>query len=170
MTNVQVDVFADPVLRIVDQMERRLSTAGLRLFAYRHLAPAVRERVIARFQAEGDDASGRWQRLAEATGRIRSKQGFPAWRPINVRTGALRAYVQTSTVRGSGTNSVTLTFPGRQGTAILREKLMTAQMGGKQGPGMSKRAAPPRPVLALGVRDSMAAEESLLDWIRRGGL
>lgn len=159
----------------LSRLMSRLRSSSLRTFMQDKVRPFINQRTIERFESEGDDASGKWEQLQLTTGRIRMFQGFPPLHPINVRTGQLRAFVTTSSrVSNVGRYGASATFPGKLPSGELRHKLEIAQMGGRgrnthsrQGP---NRAAPPRPVLALGFVDQQFVGYSLLDWIKVGAM
>lgn len=151
----------------------RLRQSSLRIFMQDKVRPFINQRTRDRFRTEGDDASGKWEQLQLTTGRIRMFKGYPPLHPINVRSGQLRNFVTTSSrVSNVGRYGASLTFPGALPRGELRNKLEIAQVGGRgkqsrhhAGP---NRAAPARPVLALGFVDQQFVGYSLLDWIKVG--
>lgn len=156
----------DTVTKLLDELEENTTEPRLNNWLDDRVKPFIRRRISNRFQIEGDDASGRWAPLRETTARIRARLGYGAQRPINIRTGSLYAHVMSNR-----THLATLTFPDTSATSgKLREKLATAQKGGKgkQSKNMigPTAPAPPRPVLALSSVDERFIIESLLDHLR----
>lgn len=159
----------------VTRLMMRLRQSSLRIFMQDKVRPFINQRTRDRFRTEGDDASGKWAQLQLTTGRIRMFQGFPPLHPINVRTGQLRTFVTTSSrVSSAGQNGASITFPGTLPRGEIRHKLEIAQVGGRGRDRNSRsgpnRAAPPRPVLALGFVDQQFVGRSLLDWIKVGAM
>jgi hypothetical protein len=170
---IQVQLDANHTMLMFIRMGVAVSPQMTRVFMGRHVYPYLADRARRRFRSEGDDASGRWAALAFNTGRIRRSKGFPAWHPINKRTGELESFA-TGSYRISGMENLTLTMPGNRGNARQQSKLRVAQKGGhvksdrgarRMGP---SRPAPARPVLAVGFRDSSELTLALLRWIQQG--
>ncbi len=164
MSFVYVDVDSSMALRVFEGLVKRTGADGFRTWLRRSMHGHLVQRLTTRFASEGDDASGKWLQLAEHTGVIRTREGFGAFHPINVRTGAMRTLLQTSS-RITGTK---LEIPGVIGGGKMIAKLATAQHGNAGARG--RRAAPPRPVLALSYEDASFAEHSLETWIMSGGV
>lgn len=132
--------------------------ASFAKFHYAFTSPYMRSKARDRFKSQGDDASGMWAPLRDATEEIRENAGFPGASPINKRTGGLEAYI----VGRPGEVTVTpidsaLFFPARPRTKAEVEKLKTAQQGKPGGTplfGKSMGApTPPRPVAAMDATD-----------------
>lgn len=150
MSNIEIDGVAK-VNGQLEELETRMGSPALAGFLSSRVDPYLRDRLSIRFDREGDEVVGQWRQLRERTGILRARQGFPAFHPINERTGALRRFVvSTVEVRESG-KGATLTKPRRGGTAELQKKLRTAQVGGVSNSG---NRFPARPVLGLGERDT----------------
>ena len=171
MTDWSADVVVDDsaVTALIDKVTIRLGRDRISLFLDNVAAEYLKQRVDERFFNEGDETTGRWQRLRHTTELIRASQGYGASRPINRRTGALLKFVKTHRVGGAS-----LTMPGSRGSAILNSKLSVAQLGGYPTAWEGKRTfgpsrpAPPRPVLAVGFRDGEHITGSLVRWIEDG--
>lgn len=124
----------------------------------------LKERAAARFQNQGDDTVGNWAPLKPATLEYRREAGFSPT-PINVRTGAMRAWMTESDpkffFKGTG---VTMRYPGNVPRGELRSKVKTAQSGRGRGnhPGPK---TPPRPILGIGAPDLVAAVRLYGNWI-----
>lgn len=56
----------------------------------------LKNRVLSRFEKEGDEVTGPWRSLAPYTVEDRRSKGFPPTNPILRRTGALRKWVMDS--------------------------------------------------------------------------
>jgi hypothetical protein len=121
----------------------------------------VKERAQRRFDSEGDDVSGRWAALRQATIDIRTEAGYSAG-PINVRTGALEDYITNSEgaylVEGG---DALMVYPGRapgsasNETGSLAAKLVAAQQG------LADPYTPARPVIGMNESDALAITLSL---------
>lgn len=134
---------------MLEHLDSALSPSGLATFLGLAAGPWIKERAADRFASEGDDATGKWAPLQEATIDIREKSGFEGSHPINKRTGELEEYITQGQVGITSVPAVsTLTYPKNSpSTKSLREKMSTAQRG------RSNPTTVPRPVLALGERD-----------------
>ena len=120
---------------------------------------ALIERLTARFDDEGDDASGKWAELRPATVAIRELAGFPGAHPINDRTGGMRRWLTSATGSTSSSgDGRALEWPNK-GTSKQEEKLATAQEGARVPPTV------PRPVLALSSVDMALITEALVDHV-----
>jgi hypothetical protein len=161
-----IEVDAAAVERSVGNLTRRLAPAGLRVWLRGGARPILRDRIATRFENEGDDAAGKWADLAAATGAFRSRQGFPAFHPINVRTGRLKWFtLLTFRLRSEATGAI-LSIPG-DGDPLSIKKLRMAQRGGvspkaKRGGGV---AIPARPVVALSGVDQRLLFASLKEFL-----
>ena len=175
---LKVTVVTTDVTAMVLKLQDRLSPSALKGFLIERAHRDLRLRAEQRFSSEGDDATGPWQQLAYATGRIRMFQGYGPFHPINVRTGKLKSFVLNSFTIKAQSRGVTLMMPG-SATGELMAKFRTAQQGGggkartsrpTTGEGSSgpNRMAPARPVLALMSRDREMIYNDLLDWVRAG--
>lgn len=170
MADLNVTVDTSAVDATVQQLQERLMPMSLAGFMTGVAHPILRKRAEERFAAGGDEASGAWAQLTFATGKIRMYQGYSPFWPINVRTGELKNFVETSFTVDEKAGGVVMTLPG-EGSATQMSKFLVAQQGGagrmrsQQGP---NRPTPARPVLALGEIDSVEIQHGLLDWIREG--
>lgn len=171
LLNVAIHVEAGSLLKTIDDAIDATSNESMWNFLERKVHPYLGKRIDDRFASEGDDATGKWEKLAFNTGRIRASKGFPAWHPINKRTGDLHRFVR-DTYRLQGGDDVTLTLPDG-GSREERRKLAVAQLGGAVASGKGNfrgpnRPAPPRPVLALNARDAYVIQKDLMSLIRIG--
>jgi hypothetical protein len=143
--NVTIDVRVNR--KSVDQMLLNLSSAlsdsSLEEYLLTNGVGILSERTIDRFNAEGDDATGRWQPLAVTTQRIRQSLGYGAEHPINRRSDEMMDTVLSDPGEVTSASDVTLLWPGADLPQQVVEKLETAQHG-KGNPN-----TPPRPVLAV---------------------
>ncbi len=123
------------------------------------VGPYLRTRVRSRFAAAGDDADGRGKPLLWVTAR---KYRMDNGRPINVRTGNLKAFTQSFDIR-HGDRQADLIMPSRRaGSAEDERKLRHAQQGGVSDWG---NPFPARPVVALARRDQDVIERHTVNWI-----
>lgn len=173
MSEVYVDIIGgDEIIKRYEELSYRTTPPMLTAWLIKSAHPFLRMRAAARFQSEGDDASGKWADLALNTGMIRRNLGFNAYHPINVRSQRLMWFVLTSFKMASTAQTATLTMPGK-GNALMLSKLRIAQQGGvaRKGKGRSRvgpnRPAPPRPVVALSYVDEEALNTSLREWLIR---
>lgn len=136
------------VQHMLNVIDSSLSVVGLAAFLY-GVGEWVQERAQTRFAQEGDDVSGKWAPLQQATVEIREHAGFEGARPINKRTGELEQYITQSQIGVVSAPGVgVMTYPNNEpNSAGLRQKVQTAQAG---------RTTPktqPRPVLGLNEKD-----------------
>lgn len=163
---IDFDIVGDEhgVQKMLDRIDSALSPAGLAFFMHGAVQPWLIKRAKARFASEGDDASGKWAPLQQATVEFRESQGFEGSHPINRRTGELEAYITQSDVDVVSAPGVTsLKFPGTNTKASksIAEKMRTAQKG------RTSPATVPRPVIGLGERDLAAVMTELAFHIQR---
>lgn len=94
MINIQVEMS-----RLLKRMTALQDAISPEAIAQHHAATTtgfLKNRVLSRFESEGDDVSGKWPRLSDYTIQDRARKGFPPERPILRRTGALRKWVMDS--------------------------------------------------------------------------
>lgn len=160
----EVMIYGDfnEVRRLLFALSETLSPQRLTLYMSQVLKPFIQQRAAERFANEGDEVSGPWAELSEATVAIRENMGLPGAHPINVRTGQLQEFVTTTgDVYPTAMQSV-LAMPSWQGVGgdpQITEKLQTAQLGSPDG------KTQPRPVLGLGAKDMTFALISLAAFI-----
>jgi hypothetical protein len=165
--NIQVQYIVDSMMTRKSLMLaiEAIRPSKLALFLSQDAHKVVMERMEKRFDEQGDDASGKWASLSEATTRFREAAGFGGEGPINVRTGQLRAWLQdvgSETILDGG--GAMFTFPGTAPyDTVTAEKFKTAQ-GGKSKP---KTVA--RPVLALGAADILEIQAHLSVFLKAFG-
>lgn len=161
--NVHVQIDDTQVKAVFQDLMSRTSPAGVRHFLTNSMFPFIRNRMIARFSHEGDDAVGRWEQLADSTVNIRTIQGYGGAHPINIRTGEMAAAL-TNSFRIQGGD--TLQVPGGMGRTV-REKIRTAQYGKAESETQAR--TPARPVLGVSNIDLDYGMTSLFNWITTGG-
>lgn len=151
------------VRRMLERLDLTLSPPSIGTWLGMRVDPWIRMRARDRFQNEGDDVTGPWAPLRQATERIRAQQGYGAAHPINHRTGKLEQYITGApnriTIHSLG---ATLTMPGRAPNGELKTKVETAQMG-KPYP-----QTVPRPVMGMNERDLLAVLVDMSRFIREG--
>lgn len=165
---VHMEFYGDStqVEAMLDRIELTTSPIGLANFLHNRVDPYMRERLEARFRLEGDDVTGPWEPLKQATQDIRSSLGYGAAHPINVRTGELEAYItgSPSGVVYDGIGAV-MTMPGSvPQDPELRTKVRTAQRG-KVDP-----RTPARPVMGMNEQDLAVVMTDLALYITYGGV
>lgn len=142
---------ATGVQAMLAHLQNKLSPPNLGAFLLGQVDPYLRARADARFQSEGDDVTGKWAPLEQATEMIRASQGFPAAHPINERTGELRDYLANAPSAVSmNVIGTTLTYPGAAPSGELADKMATAQAG------RSYPETVARPVLGMNHNDLTA--------------
>jgi hypothetical protein len=147
-----VEMIVEVDNRLVESLLLRLDTAlspfAIAAFLGGPVEEYIQGRAENRFRQEGDDVSGKWAPLKDATQAIRAQEGYGADGPIDRRTDRLMHYIVGSPGRSQATGlGATLTYPGTPPTGELLTKVQTAQRG-KPYPN-----TPPRPVLGLGEED-----------------
>ncbi|MGE0342557.1 MAG: hypothetical protein AB7O86_05775 [Porticoccaceae bacterium] len=165
IVNGEIVITVDNADRI-DQMLRAvansLSPSGLGRFLDKRVDPFLSERAADRFASEGDDASGKWAQLLEATGYIRLAKGFGRYHPINVRTGDLRNFVVGTHTTSAVAGGASMVKPAVGGSGEMQKKLRAAQRGGV---GPKGRPFPARPVVVLNSTDRLEIESLLKFWV-----
>lgn len=153
--DVQITGDERQVMGMLNSLHAAMAPQAIAQFLSVIILPYLRQRIRERFQSEGDEATGPWASLAEATREVRASGiasgayfGITPSHPINVRTGSMERYLtQVNSVPVITSESVTLNFPGRQIPMRdqLRTKIERAQTGDAR--------TPARPVLGLSERD-----------------
>lgn len=134
----------------LDRLAEILTPDGLALWLGSEVGEYLKKRAEARFASEGDDVTGPWAPLQDATVQIRLGQNFGGAHPINRRTGQLEDWVVNSGWRAYPTSmGGSLAYPDNTPTGILLEKVQTAQKGS------DNPRTPPRPVLGVNENDML---------------
>lgn len=119
--------------------EQTLMGPSLRRYLDTEMATYMRKRISDRFASEGDDVTGPWAALQDATVSIRESKGFPGEHPINKRTGDLENFMTKGRLDYTmQSNGASIFFPGKPPTPELATKVQTAQAG-KDFPATVKR-------------------------------
>lgn len=161
----QLSIKADTsdVERMLKNLVEVTSPIGMTVWMETVMEPWLQARVRSRFGTEGDDVSGQWLPLRPYTQMVRSQSGYGAEHPINIRTGELLRYLDSSDAGivaiPSGTQ---MTYPGVSAGGSLAEKLSTAQVGSPDG------RTPARPVLGLSLYDLQQALITLSAFVQAG--
>ena len=141
-------------------LDTALNPIAIAGFLGAQVDPYIRTRARQRFRDEGDDVTGKWAPLQEATWNWRMNDGYPPEHPINKRTGELEDYVtQSPHDLHYHTIGAVLTMPGIRPSGELKDKVTTAQSG---------RADPntrPRPVIGMNERDLTAVMTMLFLYV-----
>lgn len=160
MTEFIIEVVGDAPLMLA-KLSTILSSGSIAVWLDTEVDPILHERAAQRFKEEGDDASGAWASLSDATESIRESQGYGAAHPINVRSGELQSYIEDTQGRTVvDPAGATLSYPGDSPTGQVWAKLEGAQLG--------EGRAPARPVLAVSETDQALVVGSLEAYIRAG--
>lgn len=147
--NIHMQTDARDVMSMLSKLERAMEPSAIAVWLGTVVDPYIRKRARNRFKTEGDDVSGKWAPLLGPTQYFRASQGFSPEHPINVRTGALEAYITGSPNRLSVTPAgATLTLPGKAPKGTMYSKVKTAQRGQ-----LNPHPTVPRPVLGVNERD-----------------
>ncbi|URG17386.1 head-to-tail connector protein [Rhodococcus phage Mbo2] len=127
----------------------------------------LQRRMVKRFAAGGDDASGTWTPLSEATLEIRQSLGFTRGDrkgQINVRTGHMKDQLTKSKPDVSVTPvAVALSFPGN-GISERPDMFHRTQQA------LGNRRGPARPTLAYNETDVAVILTSLAKAVGRGAV
>lgn len=155
------------VHQMLQRMNTTVSGPALADFMAMEVYPYFRERAQARFAEQGDDASGKWPALHEATQRFRMHAGHGATEPINRRTGQLEKYILgASPALVITADSVTMVYPGNlPDDRVLSRKYKVAQTGSN-----TKPYTAPRPVIAMNSTDWAFVYAALDRYIMTGGV
>lgn len=150
MSNISVEVNIAEAMGMLGRADRAISTFNLATILEGPVEEYMQQRAEVRFGQEGDDASGKWLELTQATKSIRRKKGYPE-SPINVRTGEMRNWV----THAEGQlvlfgEDLALLWPGEEPMGELADKIMHAQAGDRE------TRTPPRPVIAANETDLAA--------------
>ena len=141
-------------------LDTALNPIAIAGFLGAQVDPYIRTRARQRFRDEGDDVTGKWAPLQEATWNWRMNNGYPPEHPINRRTGELEEYVtQSRSDLNYHTVGAVLKMPGDPPSGELKDKVTTAQSG---------RADPntqPRPVIGMNERDLTAVMTMLFLYV-----
>jgi hypothetical protein len=142
-------------MQLIGAVDQATSPESLAMFLSEEAQPYFAAEIIDRFAVEGDEKSGDWAPLSEATESIRASLGFPASDPINERTGDLLRLVAENYEIEPGLTGAVLQIPGESAMnqCDLRDKLTTAQLGSASNPIPNFGPTPPRPVLAVDPSD-----------------
>lgn len=168
VVDLDIDVRERDVDRMLSAVNTMLQPLQLMGFLSATISPYIRTRARDRFRTEGDEVSGPWAPLRQATQDFRAHSNLPIApsHPINRRTDDLFDYITNSpdavmALPGVGAQ---LTYPGNPPTnPWTAEKVKTAQ-GGKTKP---KTVA--RPVLGLGMNDLVYVVGALTLGIKKVG-
>jgi hypothetical protein len=154
VTSVFVTIQTEDVESELARMELALQPYALMGWLKEIIEPYIQRRATQRFADEGDDVSGKWAPLTDATINFRTTGEIDyGAEPINVRTGALRDYV-TNSVGGymSEDGDALMIYPGSppsgsNATGSLEDKFLAAQQG------LDDPRTPRRPVLGVNEKD-----------------
>lgn len=163
---VRFEFHDQEVMALLQGLEIALSPVGIASILGGDIADWFQNRITDRFVEQGDDASGQWTPLAEATQAIRASLGYGASGPINVRTGELYKFVRESKAVAPNGFGATLKIPGEEPQGELAQKMMHAQQGGISDAG---KPYPARPVVAMNAADLAAVVARLSLHIQQGG-
>ncbi|UYL87041.1 hypothetical protein SEA_HOLLOW_20 [Gordonia phage Hollow] len=157
MAEISYTVSTKRVQLRIRAIEQRISASGMAAFfmSVGHLH--FQQRVSERFAQEGDDASGNWLPLADATLKEKAKAGYPPY--INVRTGAMRAYLENAPgyIIGGGKQGTSFGWPRAAPSKNLQDRIKLAQFGDFE----NGREVPARPVIAADATDMMTLAKLL---------
>lgn len=121
---------------VLDQLERNTNPLGLATYMGTIAAPYFSRRARDRFKTGGDNASGSWAALTEATKEIRQNLGYSSGArkgEINVRSGRMQDWlVRPNIVLAEDAAGTTLTWPGPEDRKMV-ERLAQAA-GRRRGP------------------------------------
>lgn len=155
---------------LLESMEEDLSGESLADFMGKEIFPYLRDQSLDRFETKGDETTGKWAPLSEASERWRRWDGV-AGDELNKRTGKLEDFIQQA-IPGLlvGSDSAVLQYPsGMPSDKNTAQKYRLAQQG--QAAGVDKRRkpkTPPRPIVAVGVEELAVVQSRLERFIMTG--
>lgn len=144
--------------------QRGVAGSNMAFWLKTQASPYLRDQVAQNFNRQGTRRR-RWPKLSGYTRADRQRHGFPPDRPILIRTGALRDWLD----RDAGTTSVdgvgaTLRWP-HPVTGELQSKFEAAQQGLNPNPLTSQwRPVPARPVAEIDAVDASTLTEAFKKW------
>jgi hypothetical protein len=158
MISVKVDVDDSLVQNAMRLLDGILGGPSLGLYLKTGGAQVLQNRASARFDNEGDDASGPWAPLSPVTQRIRRSLGYGPSSPINVRTGKMKEWILSdSGIHTNTASAATMVWPGPTPTNVISRKFATAQTG--------ERSSAIRPVVAANAVDLDLLLNGVAHWV-----
>lgn len=151
--------------RVLDKVNEAVTGGSLMTFLELAANPYMTDEIVERFAYYGDDKSGNWAPLSDATVQIREALGYDGTDPINEREGDLLDFVVHSRVWAGGNDWAMFTMPGDPPSFELEQKLQHAQMGSSDNALIPGAVTPPRPVLATGESDMATLLVMLQEYI-----
>lgn len=153
-----------PVLGAIDRLRLTLTPTSLERFLLLVAHPYLVERIEDRFEAKGDDVSGKWEPLAPSTMMIRILQGYSPT-PTNIRSGAMfDALRQARNVRPMATGAEISMGHAAVSDTKTKQKIKVAQQGGTAP--NAGRDTPARPVIGMNARDLGVMSTSFEKWLK----
>src|SRR5690625_563873 len=149
---ITVTVEMKRLLKKMNALTEALSPEAIAEHHVRTTTGYLKNRVLRRFESEGDEVSGQWPQLAHVTQMDRLVKGFPPAHPILRRTGALRKWVMDSE---PGTTGERFFWPSR--TPPNNTHIMFAYGAAQMG----ARRTPRRRIVVVNMRDFMTIKELL---------
>jgi hypothetical protein len=156
---LSVDVQTIQVEEMINKVNQAVSPPALVRFLANEVDGYLQDRIIDRFSTEGGEGLGnQWLPLTPTTERIRGEAGFGPSGPINERTGELFAGVTYSEDVEIIPGGASITKPGSEmaSDTMFMRKLRHAQFGAIDNPLFPGSTTPPRPVLDMTPRDTVA--------------
>jgi len=159
-----------PVLhRRLDGLAAKLQPVGINSYVTWLAGPAhqhLQRRALQRFKSN-EPGGGMWPELTEATANWRRFYGYGPYRPINRRTGKLRALMtQGAPTIGSDALGTYLVYPGR-GADRPDMKIRLEQAQGLLVDANGRRSTQ-RAVIVLEADDLAALTLSFAKWLSTG--
>lgn len=167
MAVVSYEVSTRRVQARIRAIENRIGTAGLSAFFMSVGTNYLQGRAGERFTQGGDDASGKWHPLSPHTVREKQEGGFDT--RINIRTGAMKSYIEDAPgyIIGGGAKGTSFGWPRAAPSKNLQDRIRLAQFGSAEL-GIDRgnaRDVPARPVIAADAGDMMALAKLLDEYI-----
>jgi hypothetical protein len=169
--DVMIEVDEEQVLNMLFRLDVATSQIGFASWATTEIDPWLQMRARDRFKGEGDGASGKWRSLSTLTQEWRFMQGYPASHPINVRSGALRDYVESADGQwlSEGHEGGRYVWPevALPYTNYIAAKLHTANVGRRRGENrlFPNASTPKRPAVVADQTDLRALLESYANYV-----
>jgi hypothetical protein len=168
---VVIEVDEEQVLDMLFRLDVATSQIGFAAWATTEIDPWLQMRARDRFRGEGDGASGRWRPLTTLTQEWRAMQGYSPAHPINVRSGALRDYVEGADGQwlSEGHEGGRYVWPevALPYTNYIAAKLHTANVGRARGENrlFPNASTPKRPAVVADQTDLRALLESYATYV-----
>lgn len=170
--SVHVVVDDSDARRKLDRLADSLTPSVFRTLFDDKVELYFRGRMMDRFSSGGDDATGAWAPLSDATIKTKQRQGLLSG--INIATGEMRDFLVGGTIDATLVGGdVQFTYPGNEPSPEVETRMTMAEQGRKGRQGRDSRGRfkkkskgqPARPVLSVNESDMRFLTEAVMDSI-----